>query len=493
MNNINLIFYFFLATYLTFSLTGCMPEDEIVKETGFELAFSTDTLRFDTVFTQLGSATRILKVYNRQDERIRISNIEIEGDFSQKFRMNVDGIPGNRVEDVEIPANDSIYIFCEVEIDPDEDVSASPFVIESQIRFETDDREQRVLLEAWGQNANYVPSRFGKGTLNLLNGDAIWDDPKPYVIYGWLFVDNGTLTIPAGTRIYIHGGLVRNEELGVYNDGRLWILENGRLDVQGTAENPVIIEGDRLEEAFEEEANQWRGIFFASGSRGNRMSYATIRNSSWSIYVDSAATFVAEQSQFYNTGTSSIIGEHATITMDNCLIYNNGGNSFQVIHGGDYELNHCTVASYGVDASALALSNFICYVPASLGCELGGAYRLNARFRNSIFSGSKNNEVIFVDVIENGKDGFDYTFENCIVKVDEDFLEENPDFYENCLNCPQDITRDTPLFMDVNEDDYTLDSLSVAIDAGVFLDNVPVDLEGKRRDQSPDIGCFEKL
>jgi hypothetical protein len=471
-----------------------MPEDEIIKETGFELAFSTDTLRFDTVFTQLGSATRILKVYNRQDERIRISNIEIAGDFSEKFRMNVDGIPGNRVEDVEIPANDSIYIFCEVEIDPDEDISASPFVIESQIRFETDDREQRVLLEAWGQNANYIPSRFGRGTLNLLNGDAIWDDPKPYVIYGWLFVDNGTLTIPAGTHVYVHGSLVRNEELGVYDDGRLWILENGKLDIQGTAENPVIIEGDRLEEAFDGAPNQWVGIYIASGSRGNRMSYTTIRNSSWSVYVDSAATFVAEQSQFYNTGSSSIIGERATIQMDNCLIYNNNGNSFQVIHGGDYELNHCTVASYGVDASAMALSNFICYEPTGLGgCALGSTYRLHARFRNSIFFGSRDKELIFSDFIDQGREGFDYEFENCIVRVDDEFLEDFPDFYDFCTNCPQEVDRSTPLFMDANADEYQLDSLSIAIDAGTFLDDVLVDIEGNQRDENPDIGCFERM
>ncbi|MEM9888249.1 MAG: right-handed parallel beta-helix repeat-containing protein [Bacteroidota bacterium] len=488
------IILFLFSLSVIFLLWQCSPIEEKVRTGAVDLVFSTDTLRFDTIFTELGSATRSIKVYNRYKERIRISKISITGEMGGKFRMNVDGIPGNEVRDIEIEANDSLYIFCEVTVDPDQPLSESPFIIESSIRFETNEGEQEVLLEAWGQNANYIPSRFGKGTLNLLSGEAIWDDPKPYVIYGWLFVDNGVLTIPAGARIYIHGGLVRNDELGVYNDGRLWILDNGRLKIEGTAENPVIIEGDRLEEAFEGEAGQWYGIYIGQNSKGNTIEHTTIRNSFFGVYVDSAATLTVRNTQFYNTSSTALVGEHARMDLQNCLIYNNGGNSVQMIHGGDYNLDHCTVASFGVDAAALALSNFICYVPANLGCELGGVYRLNANFRNSIFFGSKDNEIILTDAIQDGRAGFNYNFENCIVRVNEDLLEDYPDFYDYCTNCPQDVNRSTPLFLDVNEDDYRLDSLSIAIGAGIPIDNVRLDLEGNQRDENaPDIGCFERI
>lgn len=486
------LFYLLAVSFFALTCWQCSPE-EMIKEEGFDLAFSTDTLRFDTVFTELGSATRILKVYNRENERISIGKIEIDGAFKDKFRMNVDGTPGNVIENVEIEGNDSLYIFCEVVIDPDEDVSASPFVIESQIRFQTQDREQSILLEAWGQNANYIPNRFSKGTLNLLQGDNIWNDPKPYVIYGWLFIDNGVLTIPAGTHIYIHGGLVRDTTIGNYNDGRIWVLENGQLNIEGTAENPVVIEGDRLEEGFENEIGQWYGIHFGANSRGNTMSYTTIRNSFWSVYVDSLADLTVEQSQFYNTIAPAVIGRHANIRMDNCLIYNSFGNAFQVLHGGDYELNYCTVASYGVDAVALALSNFICYVQGNIGCELGGVYRLNAQFNNSIFFGSKDSEIILVDAIEDGRNGFRYNFENCIVRVDEEFLEDYPDFYDYCENCPRDLDRNTPLFVEPNDDNYRLDSLSVALDIAVPIDGIEIDIEGKHRGDNPDIGCFERI
>ncbi|MEN0048288.1 MAG: right-handed parallel beta-helix repeat-containing protein [Bacteroidota bacterium] len=465
----------------------------MVREGEVTLEFSVDTLRFDTVFTQLGSATRILKVYNRYDERIRIDKITLVDNAGGKFRMNVDGFSSNEVVDIEIEGNDSLYIFSEVTIDPDQPLSASPFVIESSIRFETNDSEQSVLLEAWGQNANYIPSRFGKGTLNVLSGDAIWDDPKPYVIYGWLFVDNGTLTLPAGTRVYIHGALVNNENIGVYNDGRLWILENGQLNIEGTKENPVIIEGDRLEEAFDEEAGQWFGIYIAPNSRGNRFRYAEIKNGAFGVYVDSAATLVAQNTRIYNTLSSGILGRHASVDLENCLIYNNGGNSVQFEFGGDYNFDYCTLASYGVDASSIALSNFWCYVQGNLGCEVGGVYRMNANFRNSIFFGSRDEEVVLIDAIQSGKEGFDYNFENCIVKVGDDLLEDYPNFYDFCQNCPQEVDRNTPLFLDVNEDDYQLDSLSIAIGAGIPIEELGLDIDGKIRDaEMPDVGCFER-
>ncbi|MEL6720794.1 MAG: hypothetical protein AAFP82_18975, partial [Bacteroidota bacterium] len=390
----------FFAPIFIFVLWKCSPIENMVREGEVVLEFSVDTLRFDTVFTELGSATRILKVYNRYDERIRISKIKLVDNAGGKFRMNVDGFASNEVTDIEIEGNDSLYIFSEVTINPDEPLSASPFIIESNIRFETNDNEQSVLLEAWGQNANYIPNRFGKGTLNVLNGDAVWDDPKPYVIYGWFFVENGTLTLPAGTRIYVHGGLVKDEENGARNDGLIAILSNGSIVSEGTKENPVIIEGDRLEEAFADEAGQWVGLFITQESKGNRLEHTIIRNSLFGIRVDSAATLGAKNTQFYNTASVGILGVHASIDLENCLVYNNGGNSVQLIHGGDYNFDYCTIASYGVDASSVALSNFICYVQGNLGCEVGGVYRMNANFRNSIFFGSRDEEVILIDAIQ---------------------------------------------------------------------------------------------
>ena len=87
---------------------SCQRPDDFTTNPEDMLAFSLDTLRFDTVFTSLGSATRSIKVYNRANRAIRISSISVASGAASKFRINVDGIPGNEATDVEILANDSI-------------------------------------------------------------------------------------------------------------------------------------------------------------------------------------------------------------------------------------------------------------------------------------------------------------------------------------------------------------------------------------------------
>ncbi|MFT4772700.1 MAG: hypothetical protein ACI9D1_002739, partial [Cryomorphaceae bacterium] len=96
-------------------VTGCKKE-EFNTSPDFRLAFSTDTVSFDTVFQSIGSATRLLKVYNRTDEFVVIDRISVidSCDRYDPFRVNVDGISGSTVRDIEIGPNDSIFIFVEV-------------------------------------------------------------------------------------------------------------------------------------------------------------------------------------------------------------------------------------------------------------------------------------------------------------------------------------------------------------------------------------------
>ena len=188
--------YLTAIALLGLALFSCEKQEKFITDGNFTLEFSLDTLRFDTVFTELGSATRSFKVYNRNDRPVRIGKVSLAGNAGAKFRMNVDGTPGDEVEEVEIWGKDSIYVFVEVTIDPDQPLSVSPFVIEDKVVFETGDQRREVRLEAWGQNANYFPGRFNKGVpvvLSCNNDKIVWDDPKPYVIYGEIFIDSCAL------------------------------------------------------------------------------------------------------------------------------------------------------------------------------------------------------------------------------------------------------------------------------------------------------------
>ena len=466
------------------------------------LEFSVDTLRFDTVFTELGSATRFIKVYNRYDQPIQISRIFLPKADGSSFRLNIDGIPSNEAEGIEIRAGDSLYVFSEVTVDPDQPLSASPFVIEDEILFETNGNTQRIVLEAWGQNANYFPSRFSKGVpivLTCQNSEIRWDDPKPYVLYGAVFIDSCTLVLPPGTQIHVHGGIAQNDLFGVYNDGILYTLANGRIRSEGTTENPVIIQGDRLEEDFEETSGQWNGIIIGRGSSGNTFDNTTIKNARFGILADSASELSLRNTQIYNTASSGLIGFSSTIKAENTLVYNNGSTSLQLILGGDYRFTYCTFASYGVNASAVAMSNFFCY-DDPLNCQIRAIRPLKTRFVNSIVSGSLRDEIELIDIAGGGQpELFDVKFQNSVVRVDE-LLEQRDGLYAGffetiCTNC-LNSTRTDPLFANADEDDYHLDSLSIAIGvAAPVIAPSPVlyDLEGNRRDQqNPDAGCFEK-
>jgi hypothetical protein len=245
---------------------GCQKE-EFTTSGSDKLTFSVDTLRFDTVFTQLGSATRIVKAYNASDKSIRIAHIHFENESQTRFRLNVDGLQGKDFFDVEIAPNDSLYIFAAVTVNPDDPLSASPFVLEEKLVFETNGNIQKVQLEAWGQNANYLPSRFYADSITALTcngGDWVWDDPKPYVIYGVLLIDDCKVRIPAGTHIYVHGGLTKvadDTSVTIYNDGFIALRGNSTLTIEGTKDHPVVIQGDRLEPEFAEVPGQWAGIW----------------------------------------------------------------------------------------------------------------------------------------------------------------------------------------------------------------------------------------
>lgn len=493
---------------LTFSVCfasfwSCDRDQDFITDGSVAVRFSLDTLTFDTVFTEIGSATRFLKIYNDGDRPIKIGKVYLENGDASKFRINVDGISGREVEDVTVFANDSIYVFAEVTVDPDQPLSVSPFVISENLFFETNDRQQKVVLDAWGQNANYFPSRFNGGQAVRLTcdlGELDFSDPKPYVFYGVVFIDSCTVNIPAGTQIYVHGGIARNEVLGgVFNDGIIITQQSGRIRSRGTLENPVVFQGDRLEQNFQELDGQWTGVVVGVGSTGNIFEHTTIKNSIFGVYADSAANVRLNYVNVHNTTSSGIIGIHSTINAQNVLVYNNGGNSVQLIHGGDYNFDYTTLASYGVDASALGMSNFICY-DDPLTCQNFNAYRLNARFRNSIIYGSKSDQLILADISGGQTEGFfNVNISNSVVGVDDlltDFDGLYANFFEGiCTNCVK-AERQDPLFLNPSEDDYHLDSLSVA--EGIALPirfplPINIDLEGKQRDpNNPDAGALER-
>lgn len=438
------------------------------------LAFSSDTLKFDTVFTTVGSATRSFKIYNTYNQSLKVSSISLAGGEGSMFRMNVDGISGSSIGTLEIPPNDSLYVFVEVTIDPNSD--ALPYVVEDSIRFVTNNNEQYVQLVAWGQNANFIDGQ--------IICDEVWENDLPYVIYNSILVDTlCTLTIREGCRIYMHGG------------SSFFVL--GSIIVEGEADSLVRFQGDRLESFFEDIPGQWEGISLLRGSSGHTIRYAEIKNANYGILAGLQSTnpelssylgtvsrpdLEISNSYIYDCQLNGLFAVNAEVDATNLLIYNIGENNVVLSSGGDYTFRHCTLANYGSSflshqSPILSISDFIQFGDVVIVNDLEGA-----QFTNSIIWGN----IVEGKEVAVSNDGeapvFNYQFDHCVVRTDL----SGPEFVDCQINID-------PLFAAIGERNYCPEEISNALNAGIDI-GVPDDIVGTPRPFAgtlPDIGCYE--
>ncbi|MFT5999162.1 MAG: hypothetical protein ACI81P_001619 [Neolewinella sp.] len=487
------------AVLLLLFFASCDVDTQFVTGDTVQLRFGQDTIAFDTVFTARGSATRQFKVYNDQDQPIKIDRITVAGETGVNFIFNVDGARGPEATDVVIWGQDSIFVFVEVEVDPTEPEETSPFIAEDRLIFETGNVREDVVLLAFGQNANYV-NGFRRGIprgITCDNGIATLPVDLPTVIYGSLIIDSCVVQALPGTRIYFHGGVQRNDEQfgGFFNDGFIFTQPNGSLQLLGTLEDPVIIRTDRLEPEFATAPGKYRGLIFGPGSKDNRLEHTQLLNAIVGITIDSAAEVTVENSVIAYSGGPAISAYQSDVTVRNSVFHSNFGNAIQFVKGGNLTMDHTTIANYGVDASSLVLTNFSCD-DSGQNCVVSP---MLAQVRNSIISGSRGSELIFLDIFEGSEPNqFRVSIDNSIVRTDQPFLDSQNGIFANfyasicdgCLN----LTFSDPLFLSIERDDYQLDSLSIARDLGVLLPALPLDLLGVERDtDSPDAGAFERV
>ncbi len=487
-------FQYFILTLIVFFfiISGCRKES-FTEDMSDKLEFSIDTLRFDTVFASRGSATRSIKVFNRHNQSIRISEIDLgENSF---YRMNVDGTPTSRIQDVEIAPNDSLYIFTEVEIDPSN--SANPFIILDSIRFETNGNTQYVWLESFGQDAVYVGESYRLAGLVCNGGTVTWDDARPYVVLGFLLVDGCDLVINQGVDVHFQGGTTRDTLDGValtLPNGTMYLTNTASIDVRGELGNPVRFLTDRIEPEFIDRPGQWGTIWLSPGSQGNKMNYTEIRNAAIGVRVDSAADLRIDNSTIYETSSSAILGIHADIEGTNNLIFDISINDLQFEYGGNYHFTHCTFANetnnrfLSHSDPVLRMSNY--FVPGvdANGNPIIWENDLNATFENCIFYGTRPDEILLDDP-EEVTAAFNYTFNHCLIK--KDTLNTDLPNYMNSVFVESSADFG---FLDSPEFDYRLDTIiNPAINTGtsLLMMPTPVDLDGIMRDGMPDIGAYE--
>ncbi len=179
-----------LTLAVSAALSSCI-EDGMTTSASDQPAFSTDTVRLGTLFTLDASPTQRFVVYNRHDKGLNISRIAFADDPSGNFRLNVDGMSGREFSNVEIRANDSIFIFVEATL-PENGRNQAVDLI-SHIEFRTNGVSSQLPVKATGRDVTRL-----KGDTRY-SSDFTMDAAKPYQVFDSIVVEAGaTLTIPAG-------------------------------------------------------------------------------------------------------------------------------------------------------------------------------------------------------------------------------------------------------------------------------------------------------
>lgn len=496
---------------LIISFSSCRTEFDFEPNTG-NLSFSRDTVYLDTVFTNIGSSTYTLKVYNNSNKNIAIPSIKLGEGENSKYRLMVDGMPGKTFENVELLADDSLFVFIETTIDyADYANNTTEFLYTDYIEFGTSIENQKVELVTLVQDAVFLyPQKFTDGTTETLtigedevygffldendaiNGNELqWTNEKPYVIYGFTAVpSNKTLEIEAGTKVHFH----KNSGIIVANNASLHI--NGLPSLTDDLENEVVFQGDRLEPLYEDNPGQWFGVWFTQGSTNNVINNLTLKNARIGIYAtgntDNSTTDIQiRNSQIYNCSNYGIYGITAHIDAFNTVINNCGDTSLACVLGGKYNFTHCTIANYfnSTQQSVLVLTDFLETSEAILTSPLE-----QANFNNCILYGSNNISVKLSKQLQ----AFNYQFNNSLFKFYDlnnqlslnDLYNFNSSSYNNCV-IVLNSNNTQPNFLDVQNNSFVIDENSAAKGIGNFTYSQNTqDLNNLNRTNPSDAGAY---
>ena len=456
-------------------LFSCSDDDDFSTSAALRLTFSVDSVKLDTVFSQVPTATKSFWVYNRSGHGIRCSNIRLEKGNQTGFRVNVDGeylgvSEGYQVNDIEVRNKDSLRVF--VELTSPANNRVEPTLLEDNLVFCLESGvEQRVNLNAWTWDAlRYRDMR--------ISSDSTIVSTRPIIIYGGITVDEGaTLAIGAGTTLYFH----ENAGIDVY----------GKLVLWGEPDNNVVLRGDRIDNMFDylpydRVSGQWQGIHFHESSYDNYINYTDIHSTYDGIVCDSSDVSKMKlhlyNSVVHNCQGYGLKSTHSVVDVVNCQL-TNALNDCMAVFGGVARVMNCTIAQfYPYDANrgaALRFGN-----SASLPLYAFDCY-------NSLVTGYADDVVMSeADTTAN----YAFSFDHCILRTPavndtvniHDVIWENP---EDTVGTGKNHFQ--MIDIDLIKYDFRLDSLSTAIGKAKPNADLPNDRLGIRRDEEPDIGCYE--
>lgn len=482
------LLYLFICSCFAM-MVSCMNDEDYTVSAADKLRFSIDTVKFDTIISGSPTNTYTFTVYNPAKKAIRVPQVRLESGAASPFKVNVDGTPlvDGAAMDFEIASEDSMIVLLMANLPESDAIEPVPssdnliFVTEAGV-------EQKVALRASGI------------TVTPLSGMRITENttlssPRPYRVMDSLVVEAGnTLTLAAGTQILFHP--------------QATLRVHGTLRIEGTAELPVMLRGDRMGYMFDGQPydripGQWGGVELTETSYNNYINHADIHSSNFGIRADSSdisrEKLRLENSMVHNTQNHGLDLRMVNAYIGNCQLTNAGGNCVQV-NGGDVQIVHCTIARFyvftGGNGTALNFRNY------------DGATRLplqRLKVTNSIITGYQSDELMGGRNAEYEHDAFNYSFSHCLINTPRPDKEDPK--MRQCYWDYDDGTTPEGATLVTRDENFTpepdLDALTFSFelsphskaighaDAAVTAATYPTDAKGRQRGPKPDMGCYQ--
>lgn len=454
-------------------------------------------------------------MYNETRDDIEIPAIRLAKGPSSFYRLNVDGVAGKEFRNIPVKALDSMFIFIETTTNINDNPENSILYTDA-IVFDSGIDQQEVALVTLVKDAIFLyPKLNTDGTketillsidddgnevraegFELADNELRFTNDKPYVIYGYAVVpSNKELIIDSGARVHFH------------KDSGLLVKDGATVNINGTLsedkelmEGEVIFEGDRLEPAFSETPGQWGIFWLAPGSTNNTINHLTVKNGSIGLLVEGdnqllSPTLIVKNSRIFNNSRHNLWARTAYIEAENLVLGGAGSASLYCNLGGNYTFIHCTIANYWNKGfrtnAAVEIDNFSQISATNIRTR----DLIQANFRNCIIDGNSQLELALGF---NDEAQFSYNFSHCILK----FNDFNNQFIADSLYNFADASLYTNTLLNLSTDfffpsrnDFRIGLESEAIGKGLleFAQEVPLDLLGTSRTDSPDIGTYQAV
>lgn len=502
MRNTLVLGFLLLFAILTQS---CRKDFDFEPSQG-NLEFSKDTVYLDTVFTNIGTSTYTLKVYNRSNKNIQIPSIRLAEGEASSYRLLVDGMSGKVFQNVELLAKDSMFVFIEATIDYEKYKNPeASFLYTDKLIFQSQNKAQNIEVVTLVRDAHFLyPKKNSDGVIETLpigdeqikgfylsendpifGNSLLWKADKPYIVYGYAAVpQNKELLIEAGSEVYFH------------KDSGIIVAKDAEIKAIGTIEKPIVFQGNRLEYSYRYTPGQWGTIWLTPESNGV-FKNVTIQNPTIGLFVNkNKGNLDLNNLQIYNASQYGILARTANIQGDNIVIGSAGLTSLACTLGGSYSFIHSTFVNLWNSPGTTSV-----WIDNGDGKE---EFRLHdALFANCILY-SQSSESLILSPATRELSDFPVYFDTNFIKFYDGnnklsgqfpyIFNDNNSFKSNYIQRRNSTFN--PIFLNPSRNQLQLTAGTIEL-LGVanpfYTKETPIDITGKTRLNEPDLGAYQHI